>query len=64
MPNELKPCPFCGGGASEETIYADNIPMIYIVGCLNDNCLIRPSTQSYTDIETARNAWNVRADNG
>lgn len=64
MPNKLKPCPFCGGGASEVTKYFDDIPTLYKVCCLNDNCLIRPSTKTYTDIESARNAWDVRDNNG
>lgn len=58
MPNELKPCPFCGG---EATLYrVPNTPMVlYGVKCEKCDCRIHPRVLR----KDAVYAWNRRADN-
>lgn len=67
MPNELRPCPFCGGEAKvikipEELNWAGN----YVVGC-DDNSMCMGNINHFTMVfstpETAAKAWNRRVDN-
>lgn len=63
MPNELKPCPFCGSTAEIRTQpkYDD-----FWVECAmrNGHCPVMPATWRYKTEEEAINAWETRADNG
>ena len=62
MPNELKPCPFCGGGAVIRYVMG----RAYISPVHKKGCFIEPNTwlQSQDPIEKQIKAWNRRADNG
>ncbi len=62
MPNELKPCPFCGGEA--ELYITKHIPsgFEYTPRCKNKSCCGR-QTKKYLVKETAVAMWNRRADN-
>ena len=58
---ELKPCPFCGGEAGLFEIKGiDNDLLAYVVGCMEDNCEIRPSIQKELDKEVVIKIWNTR----
>lgn len=61
MPNELKPCPFCGGKAVIIGLPGNE----YIEPIHKKNCVIRPSTwlSSSLPIKKQIKAWNRRADN-
>lgn len=72
MPNELKPCPFCGGKADtyeyeeEQVIYDPlgcvdkKIYTLYDVECPECGYCIVDKVSEQEAIE----AWNMRADNG
>ena len=68
MPNELKPCPFCGGEAKVIEIPEElNWAGCYVVGCDDDlMCMgnINHFTMVFLTPETAAEAWNRRVDNG
>ena len=57
MPNELKPCPFCGGEA--EVTY-DDTPVRIIVMCTS--CEVR--TDWFYNRDTVINLWNMRVNDG
>jgi Lar family restriction alleviation protein len=58
MPNELKPCPFCGGKVSVwHNLATDN----YDIECQECCCDVQ---QHYGCVDEAIEAWNRRADNG
>jgi Lar family restriction alleviation protein len=59
MTAELKPCPFCGGEASE--VEDQGHSTAYNVGCFNGDCTIEPNTWADTKAEAIA-AWNTRAD--
>ena len=63
MPNELKPCPFCGGEAEMQVTKHIPSGFDYTPRCKNTSCCGR-STKKYTVRETAVAMWNRRADNG
>jgi Lar family restriction alleviation protein len=56
---ELKPCPFCGGGAK---VFREKLPICheYRVKCLNENCKVFIPYSLY--MKDAIRAWNTRAD--
>ncbi len=62
MPNELKPCPFCGGEAVIRFLFGKP----YISPLHKNGCVIRPDTwlKSSLPIKKQIKAWNRRADNG
>lgn len=59
MTAELKPCPFCGGEASEFKDRGHSTA--YNVGCFNNYCTTEPNTWAGTKAEAIA-AWNTRAD--
>ena len=66
MPNELKPCPFCGGKAK---LYSQKVAGGYdysYVFC--ESCKIGTKkyevSPEYCANDKATEAWNRRADNG
>lgn len=54
--SELKPCPFCG---SKDVGFNENAYAIWVECC---NCWCR--TDEEFSVDTAREVWNRRADNG
>ena len=78
MPNELKPCPFCGGSVSIARMSESVDEMWYCVtrGKGENRCTCRVFMESDTfsvyDLRTTKTeiknklieAWNRRADNG
>ena len=66
MPNELKPCPFCGGGANLNSDTNGLNQKIFWVECAMTKsiCKVIPTTWRYKTKEDAIEAWNERADNG
>lgn len=59
MPNELKPCPFCGS----ENIWVGDVSRNYDIWFVQ--CETCGATFSHFDSEVeATEAWNRRADNG
>lgn len=56
MPNELKPCPFCGGISVFNTLNSGET--VFVV-CMK--CGVR--TLDYEHTERAREDWNRRAEN-
>ena len=59
MPNELKPCPFCGGEAVID--YGRGLRK-YWVRCNNPMCFVMPETDCHEDKSIVREHWNMRAD--
>lgn len=59
MPNELKPCPFCGGEAEVIEIYLYGKVKGYMAHCNKCGCELK----CYTSKQNAKNSWNRRADN-
>ena len=56
MSEKLKPCPFCG-----------QIPKVlgkfyFCISCENPDCMKKPETRYYHEIENAVIAWNKRAE--
>lgn len=62
MPNELKPCPFCGGipRIIENKLNLNKI--LYGVYCVDEHHEV--SVGYFDSEEEATEAWNRRADNG
>ena len=54
---ELKPCPFCGGGAKLLSRKG-----LHFVTCYVNACYITPKTQWYDTKAKAIEAWNRRAE--
>jgi hypothetical protein len=61
MPNELKPCPFCGAIPILE--YGNGINK-YWISCQNEKCRIQPMTDAHTNKGVIVREWNRRVDNG
>lgn len=61
MPNDLKPCPFCGG----EAVIRFQFDKQYISPLHKKGCFIEPNTwlQSNSPIEKQIKAWNRRVEN-
>ena len=55
MPNELKPCPFCGGEAK-----VNEFNDVFFVACV----VCQSETIWFETPEEAIEAWNRRVDNG
>lgn len=60
MPNDLKPCPFCGGNAEHE-IFDDGFFVWCRVECKPCGVML---TVPYVAGEEGIKGWNRRADNG
>ena len=63
MPNELKPCPFCG---AKPYIFVNKYrhnEESYMIKCSNTQCNIIPCTYEQMDLEYVIESWNRRADN-
>lgn len=67
MPNELKPCPFCGSAGKLQRKYrckGKRKTTEYRIICSNLECEIFPATFLKSTYHEAAEAWNRRADNG
>lgn len=69
MAEELKPCPFCGGGAEVVTHidHEHDYNTLHTVGCSNTTCFgfAHPYSKCYrlySDRERAIKEWNTRAE--
>ena len=63
MPDELKPCPFCGGKA----FITETMGKFYVDAFHKRNCIVKPNTwleSTNNKIKKQIGAWNRRADNG
>lgn len=60
MPNELKPCPFCGGEAETTEVFLYGKTAGYVICCNKCSCELK----MYSSKQNAEKAWNRRADNG
>ena len=60
MPNELKPCPFCGGSADISKTLLYGKVAGYVVFCKKCGCEINARSSK----QNAKKAWNRRSDNG
>ena len=64
MPNELKPCPFCGGSAAIGRT-KKSLKLQYSVGCNNSRCIANrlrnPFVLHFLSKGEAAEAWNRRA---
>ena len=56
MPNELKPCPFCG-----EKPKVCKYGIEWCIECHSDTCWIVPETGLCESLEEAIQKWNRRA---
>ncbi|WP_312070401.1 Lar family restriction alleviation protein [Anaerotignum propionicum] len=57
----LKPCPFCGGKASKNSLQQIVMFELHTVSCENRNCGVHPYTVGLTP-EEAQEKWNKRID--
>ena len=62
MSEELKPCPFCGGPAGDES-GPNGDEYVFVIACQSEmrRCAAAPATTSTIDLKTAVAAWNRRA---
>lgn len=56
----LKTCPFCNKEASVAEVVFPNQTKGYRVYCGNDECHIKPKTDTFNQRESAVGAWNGR----
>ena len=61
--SELKPCPFCGGGAVVVQTRYRHGEEYFFVKCNNKDCPVIPETYENTEMKDAIEAWNGRAEN-
>ena len=54
------PCPFCGKAPVIDTYKLRGV-MFWIVGCINDGCLVDVETIEFQSGEDVITAWNQRA---
>lgn len=64
MPNDLKPCPFCGATPYIFVTNHRHDEKSYMIKCSNIECSIIPYTYDFSELEYAINAWNRRSNNG
>ncbi len=63
MPDELKPCPFCGGEAHMAEVNV-NGRMQYWIECMMVNCKAHPELDQNESPQAAIDAWNNRTEAG
>lgn len=56
---ELKPCPFCGGKV-EVGRASPEWPMLFKVGCTDNNCIGNETGSMFLTAQDAACAWNRR----
>lgn len=63
MPNELKPCPYCGGPAEmkESMVVIPGCPPYYDGSCLDMRCRGYATVVMSESAEEAEEKWNRRA---
>lgn len=64
MPDNLKPCPFCGGKPTVDRCAMPYNPVFYAVECTNINCPVQPVTDYCKDKAFIIKQWNRRAADG
>lgn len=57
---DLRTCPFCNKKAKTAEVVFPNQTKGFRIYCDNDECHIRPQTDTFNQYETALNAWNIR----
>jgi hypothetical protein len=61
----IERCPWCNGSVDIDKILltehtSDNCTAgMYEITCSNENCLVRPSSQAFSDKKEAIHAWNT-----
>lgn len=58
--NDLKTCPFCNKSPQKAEVVFPNQTKGYRIYCANDECHVKPKTDTFSQYETAVVAWNVR----
>lgn len=57
----LKPCPFCGKQPGVDSFYSAVMGLMrFSIACDNDDCLVQPSTNVFSTLDEAEDAWNTR----
>ena len=64
MPNELKPCPFCGGEAKLTTFRSARVRLFKLVGYSVDCSVCCARSVLRLEADEAIEAWNRRVENG
>lgn len=59
LPHEAKDCPFCGKQPTLRPWHGGG-PRKRMIGCENDDCLVRPAVSGGTRSRAVDN-WNIRA---
>lgn len=62
--SDLKTCPFCNKPAKLAEVIFPNQTKGFRIYCDNDECHIRPKTDTFNQFETALVAWNSRRGDG
>lgn len=58
--SELKTCPFCNKPAKTAEVVFPNSTKGFRIYCDNDECHVKPKTDTFSQRETALCAWNIR----
>lgn len=58
--SELKTCPFCNKPARTAEVVFPNQTKGFRIYCDNDECHIKPKTDTFSVKDTAIDAWNIR----